>query len=210
MTIRKSRRIPTIFKNNTNDNEMMRILLYFFVVVITIVFSNFAFESLLIKQAFAQESNSASGPIDLFTENPTGNFNASGTISSLIITNKTIPAYVLSGHWNLLVLHEKVKAFEANFTMVGTNGTNFHMHSITNYRPDAVVPVILDKYGTTFTGVTDLKMGNNLAWYNVQTTVTISRHSTIRIMLNPAYIQDHFLGQPIYGVVYSILNYNGP
>src|SRR5581483_4508578 len=102
----------TIFKNN--DNEMMRIFLYFFVLVITIVFSNFASESLLIKQAFAQESNSANGPIDLFTENPTGNFNASGTISSLIMTNKTIPAYVLSGHWNLLVSHEKVKAFEAN------------------------------------------------------------------------------------------------
>lgn len=196
--------------NNRRYREIIIIAYLFALVAVVALVSIFLTSDspYIIKQAFAQQSNPSStngGPIDMFTENPTGSFNASGSISSLLTVSNTTPYYVLSGHWKLIVSHEKVKSFEVNFVMVTVNGTGFHIHSITNFRSDAVVPVILDKYGTTFVGLTDLKIGNSLAWYSVPTTVSIFGHNTIRIMLNSAYIENHFLGQPIYGVVDSIL-----
>lgn len=48
-------------------------------------------------------------------------------------------------------------------------------------------------------------------WRAVQTTVTISKQNTITILLNTSrnldHTDNHFDGQPIYGVVFSIQDY---
>ncbi len=147
----------------------------------------------------------------LFLTNPTGNFNATGTISSLVFntSNSTTanPQYVLSGEWNILASKGNITDFGANFTMVPVNGTNRHTHSITNFKSNVVAPLILDVHGTTFTGESDITIADDVTWRAVQTTVTISRQDTVSITFNHNSVNMHFQNQPIYGVVFSIQEY---
>lgn len=146
-----------------------------------------------------------------FLTNPTGNFNATGTISSLIPTIVTTtsnttadPQYILSGDWNILASNGNITDFRANFTMVSVNGTDRHTHSITNFMSNVVTPLILDIHGTTFTGESDITTDENVTWRAIQTTVTISRQDTVSITFNHNNVNRHFQNQPIYGVVFSI------
>lgn len=143
-----------------------------------------------------------------FLANPTGNFNATGTISSLVpstSSNTTAnPQYILSGEWNILASNGNITDFGANFTMVSANGTDRHTHSITNFTSNVVAPLILDVHGTTFTGESDITTNDNVTWRAIQTTVTISRQDTISITFNHNNVNMHFQNQPIYGVVFSI------
>ncbi|HZB98794.1 MAG TPA: hypothetical protein VE226_02195 [Nitrososphaeraceae archaeon] len=146
-----------------------------------------------------------------FLTNPTGNFNATGAISSLVLhtTNNTIanPQYILSGDWNILASNGNITDFGANFTMVSVNGTDRHTHSITNFTSNVVAPLILDVHGTTFTGESDITTDDNVTWHAIQTTVTISRQDTVSITLNHNNVNEHFQNQPIYGVIFSIQEY---
>ena len=146
-----------------------------------------------------------------FLTNPTGNFNATGAISSLVLhtTNNTIanPQYILSGDWNILASNGNITDFEANFTMVSVNGTDRHTHSITNFTSNVVAPLILDVHGTTFTGESDITTDDNVTWHAIQTTVTISRQDTVSITFNHNNVNEHFQNQPIYGVIFSIQEY---
>jgi hypothetical protein len=98
--------------------------------------------------------------------------------------------------------------FGANFTMVSVNGTGRHIHSITNFTSNVVAPLILDIHGTTFTGESDITTDGNVTWRAIQTTVTIAKHDTIKITFNHNNVNSHFQNQPIYGVVFSIQEYN--
>jgi hypothetical protein len=169
-----------------------------------------------IKQVYATENRTSSetGPaVVFFLTNPTGNFNATGSISSLVMvssnnSNRTAdPQYILSGDWNVLASNGNITDFSANFTMVSINGTDRHMHSITNFSSNVVAPLILDIHGTTFTGESDITIDDNVTWHAIQTTVTITRHDTITITFNHENVNNHFHNQPIYGIVSSIQEY---
>ena len=143
-----------------------------------------------------------------FLTNPTGNFNATGSISSLVVSNITAdPQYVLAGNWNVLASNGNITDFGTNFTMVSVNGTDRHTHWITNFSSNVVAPLILDIHGTTFTGESDITTDGNVTWRAIQTIVTIDRHDTIKITFNHHNINNHFQNQPIYGVVFSIQEY---
>lgn len=169
-----------------------------------------------IKQVYATENRTSSetGPaLVFFLTNPTGNFNATGSISSLVMVssnnnNRTAdPQYILSGDWNVLASNGNITDFSANFTMVSINGTDRHMHSITNFSSNVVAPLILDIHGTTFTGESDITTDGNVTWHAIQTTGTIARQDTIEITFNHENVNNHFQNQPIYGVVSSIQEY---
>jgi hypothetical protein len=167
-----------------------------------------------IKHVYATENATTSETdpaLVFFLTNPTGDFNATGSISSLVISNRTAdPQYVLAGNWNVLTSNGNITHFGANITMVSVNGTDRHMHSITNFTSNAVAPLILDIHGTTFTGESDITTDGNITWRAIQTTVTIARHDTIKITFNHNNVNNHFQNQPMYGVVFSVQEYNGP
>ncbi len=166
-----------------------------------------------IKHVYATENATTSETdpaLVFFLTNPTGDFNATGSISSLVISNRTAdPQYVLAGNWNVLTSNGNITHFGANITMVSVNGTDRHMHSITNFTSNVVAPLILDIHGTTFTGESDITTDGNITWRAIQTTVTIARHDTIKITFNNNNVNNHFQNQPIYGVVFSVQEYNG-
>ena len=168
-----------------------------------------------IKQVYATENTTTSETdpaLVFFLTNPTGSFNATGTISSLVASNSRTadPQYVLAGNWNVLASNGNITDFGANFTMVSVNGTDRHIHSITNFSSNVVAPLILDIHGTTFTGESDITTDGNVTWHAVQTTVTIEEHDVINITLNNEEVSNHFHNQPIYGVVFSIQEYESP
>lgn len=168
-----------------------------------------------IKQINATTTGNTTSETDpalvFFLTNPTGNFNATGTISSLVVSNRTAdPQYVLAGNWKVLASNGNITEFGANFTMVSVNGTDRHTHSITNFSSNVVAPLILDIHGTTFTGESDITTDDNVTWRAIQTTVTIARQDTIKITFNHHNVNNHFQNQPIYGVVFSIQKYEGP
>lgn len=169
-----------------------------------------------IKQVYATENTTTSETdpaLVFFLTNPTGNFNATGSISSLVPSNRTTaadPQYVLAGNWKVLASNGNITDFSANLTMVSVNGTDRHTHSITNFSSNVVAPVILDIHETTFTGESDITTDGNVTWRAIQTTITIARQDTIKITFNQNNINNHFQNQPIYGVVSSIQEYKGP
>ena len=146
-----------------------------------------------------------------FPTNPTGNFDAAGSISSLITNNQTQNAqYVLAGNWSLLALNGNITDFKANFTMVSVDGKQRHIHSLTNFSSNVVAPLILDIHGTTFTGESDITTNGDVTWGAVQTTVTMVEHDVIRITIDEPNVRSHFHNQAIYGVIFSIQEYEFP
>ena len=168
-----------------------------------------------IKQVYATENTTRSETdpaLVFFLTNPTGNFNATGSISSLVLSNNGTadPQYILTGNWNVLASNGNITEFSANFTMVSVNGTDRHIHSVTNFTSNVVAPLILDIHGTTFTGESDITTDDNVTWRAIQTTVTIARQDAIKITFNHNNVNNHFQNQPIYGVIFSIQEYNAP
>lgn len=146
-----------------------------------------------------------------FPTNPTGNFYAAGSISSLIINNQTQNAqYVLAGNWRILALNGNTTEFNANFTMVSVDGKQRDIYSLTNFSSNLVAPLILDMHGTTFTGESDITTNGDVTWRAVQTTVTMAEHDVIRITIDEPNVSSHFHNQAIYGVVFSIREYEFP
>lgn len=185
-----------------------------FIITMILFVSGLAFLSQNhIEQAYATKNTTTSETdpaLVFFLTNPTGNFNATGSISSLVVNNRTAdPQYVLAGNWNVLASNGNITDFGANFTMVSVNGTDRHIHSITNFSSNVVAPLILDIHGTTFTGESDITTDGNVTWRAIQTTVTIARQDTIKITFNHNTVNNHFQNQPIYGVVSSIQEYEG-
>lgn len=151
-------------------------------------------------------------------------FFANGLISSLILDkaianmssltleeNLLAPPvqYIVAGNWSLYVIDQQLKNFEINFTMVDPDGSDWHYHEISNFQSDPDIPILLDPEGTTFTGMTDVGEDNMDKWFGVQATVVISNLNTITIFLDPADTEDHFGGQPIYGIIQSLIDKNG-
>ncbi|HZD36695.1 MAG TPA: hypothetical protein VE130_15935 [Nitrososphaeraceae archaeon] len=130
--------------------------------------------------------------------------------SSFIDRNLSSPTdYIEAGNWSLKVVDKKVINFDVNFTMVHPDGSDWHYHVISNFRSDPDVPVLLEDDGTTFDGTVDIGENDMDRWFDVQTSVIISNLNTIVIFLDPEGTENHFNGQPIYGVVTSSLDENG-
>ena len=104
----------------------------------------------LVRPAYASSNTTTSqtAPALIFyLTNPTGNSHAIGSISSPILDNRTDPQYVLTGNWNVIASNGSITDFGANFTMVSVNGTDRHIHSITNFKSNVIAPLILDIHG---------------------------------------------------------------
>jgi hypothetical protein len=176
-----------------------------------------------VSYIFAQTSN-----IDSITEvgNKTGiyeTFSISGLIGSLTFDNNVTnnssfvernlsssPVnYIEAGNWSLKVVDKKIRDFDVTFTMVHPDGSDWHYHAISNFRSDPDVPVLLEDDGTTFDGTVNIREDVMDRWFDVQSSVSISNLNTIVIFLDPEGTENHFNGQPIYGIVTSSLDENG-
>jgi hypothetical protein len=113
--------------------------------------------------------------------------------------------YILAGTWNLSVSGGKVSNFVANFTMVHVDGTERHTHTITNFKPsNASAPITLNTSGITMiSGTTDVMLNGTTKWTGVNTIISLEKGNAMNIVLSDKATDNHFKGQPIYGVIDS-------
>ena len=122
--------------------------------------------------------------------------------------------WLLSANWNLLLNNSNgitsitttnnsnsKGMFDAEFTKITTNGTMKHSHRIANFVASSYS--FPDLQMKKISGRADVYFNNELAWPNSTMNVTMLNDEVLRIDIDSADIDNHFHGQPIYGLVTS-------
>ena len=144
----------------------------------------------------------------------------------------SLPVYVLVGNWSMDVVNGEVNYFQVDFIMALQDGTQMQVYSIENLQnivipsssssSPAVEPVSspgqefssslllssTNNYSLSLFGYVDVLTNDTAIWQNVPLSINIFNGNTISILLYPSDTDDRFKGQPIYGVVTSILDAN--
>ncbi|AFU58373.1 MAG: hypothetical protein QXX64_03720 [Nitrososphaera sp.] len=120
------------------------------------------------------------------------------------------PPYVLAGDWSLDVQDGSVNNFAANFTMVHIDGTNRHTHEFSNFVSNNSTTIDTSGNGTSFImGTVDISVDGETRWTGADALIIIERNNVISISVATEDTEDHFKGQPIYGIVESMTDENG-
>lgn len=120
------------------------------------------------------------------------------------------PPYVLSGDWNLDVQDGSVSDFTANLNMVHLDGTGRHSHELSNFVSSNSSTIDTSAEGTSFIfGTVDVATDGEPRWTGVDALIIIERNNVISISLATEDTDDHFMGQPIYGIIASMTDENG-
>jgi len=154
----------------------------------------------------SSNATSAASNTTSTASNTTGNA-SSNTAAASAASN--IP-YILSGSWSMSVSKGSVSDFKAAFTMVKIDGTGRHTHEITNMKTSNSSSIQLDKNGTTLIiGTADVLSNGKNKWNSVDVIVSIDHNNVISIAPGSAATDNHFQGQPIYGVIDSLTDERG-
>lgn len=120
------------------------------------------------------------------------------------------PPYVAAGDWSLDVQDGSVSNFEATFTMVHIDGTERHTHEMSNFVSTNSSTIDTSGEGASFIfGTVDVATNGESAWTGADALIIIERNNVVSISLATEDTDDHFMGQPIYGVVESMTDENG-
>jgi hypothetical protein len=118
--------------------------------------------------------------------------------------------YIASGDWNLDVQDGSVSDFAANFTMIHIDGTLRHTHDLSNFVSSNSTTIDISGNGTSFIfGTVDVATDGQPKWTGVDALIIIEKNSVIIFSLATEDTEDHFGGQPIYGIVDSMTDENG-
>jgi hypothetical protein len=118
--------------------------------------------------------------------------------------------YILGGNWNLNVQGGNVTNFAANFIMVHTDGSEYHTHNITNFNAGNATVQLVQGQETMMSGSADIYTNGTNRWPGVETTLTLTPNGTVMTIMPAAEETDnHFQGQPIYGIVEGLTGENG-
>jgi hypothetical protein len=118
--------------------------------------------------------------------------------------------YILGGNWNLNVQGGNVTDFTANIMMVHTDGTGYHTHNITNFNVGNTTVQLIQGQETSMSGSADIYTNGTIKWPGSDTTLTLTPNGTVMTIMPAAEDTDnHFQGQPIYGIASQITGENG-
>jgi hypothetical protein len=118
--------------------------------------------------------------------------------------------YILGGNWNLDVESGNVTDFTANFMMVHPDGTGYHVHNITNFSIGGGTVTLVQGQETSIGGTADIYTNGTNNWPGVNTTLTLTDNAAVMTIMPAAEdTENHFQGQPIYGIVSSMAGENG-
>ncbi|HXG05810.1 MAG TPA: hypothetical protein VNI77_00605 [Nitrososphaera sp.] len=147
--------------------------------------------------------------------NMTGIDNQTATDTTTQEPTTTVPEdvslpYVLAGDWNLDVQDGSVSDFAASFVMVHLDGTERHRHEFSNFISSNSSTFDISGEGTSFIfGTVDVATDGQQRWTGVDALIIIERNNVISISLATEDSDDHFMGQPIYGIVESMTDESG-
>ena len=176
---------------------------------------------------FGMQSVNAQGGGNATTTTPTATsgydtFTANGPITATIQAqgggggNQTTggggqnPPYVLGGTWHMDVRSGNVTDFAANFIMVHTDGTGYHTHNITGLNIGNHTIRWMPGQKLSINGTANIAVNGTIKWPGVKTNLTSTENGTVlTIMPAAADTENHFMGQPIYGLVSQAKAGNG-
>ena len=155
--------------------------------------------------------------IDSYNAVSQDTFSAIGQISSLIITvpesnfNITnVFKVIVTGEWTLSVNKGNVTNFSTNFLASPMDGSQSHIHQITNFKLDngsqkTIVQLTPDN-SLSVNGTADIKINGQTIWNNVDISISISKGSTIAIDPDDEDTNNHFGEQQVYGIVTKLID----
>ena len=175
---------------------------------------------------------SVTDPASLMDESANSSFNAEGTINTILFLqdasiNNTQPIvkdintnlsskYLLGGKWRVDVVNDNVTYFKSNFTMIEVDGSDIHFHTIV-YKPISNQPInegpqdrlgilLKNKINNTqvFNCNVDIYTNGVLEWKDVPITVSLINEKVIVMDIKDKKTLEHFLKNPIYGLINSI------
>jgi hypothetical protein len=145
----------------------------------------------------------------------------------------SLPIYVLVGNWSMNVVNGDVNYFQVDFIMGLQDGTQMQVYSIENLENIVIPPpssssspaaepvpspgqefasslflTPANNYSLSLFGYVDVLTNDTIIWQNVPLSIDIFNGNTMSILLYPSDTDDRFKGQPIYGIVTSILDAN--
>jgi hypothetical protein len=144
------------------------------------------------------------------TGNTTGSTSssASGTNDTSTAAEENELPYIVAGDWSLDVQDGNVTDFAANFTMMHTDGTSRHVHDVSNFEATNGSSVSLEEDGITFIfGTSDITTNGSGGWTGVDTMIVIESSNAASLTFSTE--DDHFKGQPLYGIVDSLTDESG-
>jgi hypothetical protein len=139
-----------------------------------------------------------------------GNQSGNTTLGQTVTGGGAETPYVLGGNWNLNVQGGNVTDFAANFVMVHQDGTGYHTHNITDFSAGNKTAQLIQGQPTSINGTADISVNGTTKWPGVDTTLTFTNNAAV-MTINPAAedTDNHFGGQPIYGIANQVTGENG-
>ncbi|MDP8903304.1 MAG: hypothetical protein M3M86_06010 [Thermoproteota archaeon] len=120
------------------------------------------------------------------------------------------PQYIAGGNWNLNVQGGNVTDFTANVVMVHPDGTEYHTHNITNFAIGNGTVQLVQGQETSISGTADIYQNGTNRWPGTETTMTFTQNGAVMTIMPAAEETDnHFQGEPIYGIISSLAGENG-
>src|SRR5215212_10225356 len=139
-----------------------------------------------------------------------GNQSGNTTLGQTVTGGGAETPYVLGGNWNLNVQGGNVTDFAANFVMVHQDGTGYHTHNITDFSAGNKTAQLIQGQATSINGTADIAVNGTTKWPGVDTVLTFTNNAAV-MTINPAAedTDNHFGGQPIYGIANQVTGENG-
>jgi hypothetical protein len=166
---------------------------------------------------------------DIVYQTANSSYNAEGTINTVLflqdlsnstrsivkdINTNSTSKYLLGGKWRIDVLKDKLTYFKSNFTMIEVDGKGIHFHTIV-YKPlsnesgesDRQAGALYKNKGNDSLGFkcnVDIYTNGVLEWKDVPIRVSLVNEKVIIMNINDKKSLEHFLNNPIYGLINSI------
>src|SRR5215213_150853 len=139
-----------------------------------------------------------------------GNQSGNTTLGTTVTGGGAETPYVLGGNWNINVEGGNVTDFAANFVMVHQDGTGYETHNITDFSAGNKTVQMIQGQETPINGTADIAVNGTVKWPGVDTTLTFTNNAAV-MTINPAAedTDNHFGGQPIYGIANQVTGENG-
>src|SRR5215210_7844054 len=139
-----------------------------------------------------------------------GNQSGNTTLGTTVTGGGAETPYVLGGNWNINVEGGNVTDFAANFVMVHQDGTGYHAHNITDFSAGNKTVQLIQGQPTSINGTADISLNGTTKWPGVDTVLTFTNNAAV-MTINPAAegTDNHFGGQPIYGIANQVTGENG-
>ena len=94
--------------------------------------------------------------------------------------------------------------------MVHTDGTGYHVHNITDFSAGNATVQLVEGLETSISGTSDIYTNGTNSWPGTETTLTLTQNGAVMTIMPAAEdTENHFQGQPIYGIVSSLAGENG-